>query len=153
MIDVAELKRLLPHRYPMLLVDRAMWTDDGTRLVVVKAVSCNEPWYDQIGDDDDHVYPGTLVVESWMQAAGVVLSLTGEVDVPCDHVMLAGKLSGLEFRRRVVPGDVLHHDVRLVRAVPGTVIVTGETRVDGEVVLSLERVVLAFRPAVVVGAS
>lgn len=147
MIDVAELKRVLPHRYPMLLVDRAMWTDDGTRLVVVKAVTCNEPWFDEIGDDDDHAYPETLVVESWMQAAGVVLSLTGVVDVPRDHVMLAGKLSGLEFHRRVVPGDVLRHDVRVVRVVPGTVIVSGETRVDGEVVLSLDRVVLAFRPA------
>ncbi|MCP2242211.1 3-hydroxyacyl-ACP dehydratase FabZ family protein [Lentzea aerocolonigenes] len=147
MIGVTEIKKLLPHRYPMLLVDGATWTDDGTRLVVVKAVSCNEPWYDEIGDDDDHAYPETLVVESWMQAVGVVLGLTGALDLPRDHVMLAGKLSGLEFRRRVVPGEVLHHDVRVVRAIPGTVIVSGETRVGGEVVLSLERVVLAIRPA------
>ena len=146
MIGVAEIKRLLPHRYPMLLVDRAMWTGDGT-LLVVKAITCNEPWYDDIGDDDDHGYPATLLIESWMQAAGVVLCLTGEVDVPAGHVMLAGKLSGLTFGRRVVPGDVLHHDVRVVRVVPGTVIVSGETTVGGEVVLSLERVMLAFRPA------
>ena len=78
MIGVAEIKRLLPHRYPMLLVDRAMWTDDGA-LLVVKAITCNEPWYDDIGDDDDHGYPATLLIESWMQAAGVVLCLTGGI--------------------------------------------------------------------------
>jgi 3-hydroxyacyl-[acyl-carrier-protein] dehydratase len=152
-IGIAEIRTLLPHRYPMLLVDRAEWTEDGARLVVTKAVTCNEPWYAELGDDEDHAYPETLVIESWMQAAGVVLSLTGELDVPPGHVMLAGKLSGLEFHRRVVPGDVLCHDVRLVRVVPGTVIVAGETRVEGEVVLSLDRVVLAFRSAEMLSAA
>lgn len=147
MIGVAEIKKLLPHRYPMLLVDRAVWTDDGTKLLVTKAVTCNEPWYEGLGDDSDHAYPETLVIESWMQAAGIVLSLGGEVDVPGDQVMLAGKLSGLEFHRRVLPGDVLCHDVRVVKVVPGTVIVAGETRAGGELVLTLDRVVLAFRPA------
>jgi 3-hydroxyacyl-[acyl-carrier-protein] dehydratase len=145
-IGLTEIRGLLPHRYPMLLVDRVTEVVGGTRLTAVKAVTCNEPWYAGLGDGDDHGYPETLLVESWMQAAGLLVCLgLGRVTAPGD-VLLAGRLTGLEFHRRVLPGDVLRHHVRLVKDLTSTVVVEGECLVDGEPVLSVSRALLAFRP-------
>ncbi|GLZ29092.1 3-hydroxyacyl-[acyl-carrier-protein] dehydratase FabZ [Lentzea sp. NBRC 105346] len=147
MTGLAEIKALLPHRYPMLLVDRVTSVSPGAGLTAVKAVSCNEPWYASVADSADHSYPFTLVVESWMQAAGLFVGLALDLDVPVGSVPMAGKLSGLSFERAVLPGDVLVHDVRLVKSLSDTVIVAGDTRVGGSIVVSFARVMLAFRPA------
>jgi len=71
----AEIKRVLPHRYPMLLVDRVVEIEPGIRLTARKAVSGNEPWYRDLADDTPatgYAYPPTLLVESWCQAAGLL---------------------------------------------------------------------------------
>lgn len=146
MTGVAEIRTLLPHRFPILLVDRVIELVPGEKIVAIKAVTCNEPWYAGLADTDDHRYPDTLIVESFMQAAGLLVKLGIEMDVPDGHVPIAGKLSGLEFHRRAVPGDVLTHEIRLVKRTSDTIIVAGECTVDGEVVVSFSRVMLAFRP-------
>jgi len=145
-IEVMDIKALLPHRFPMLLVDRVTEVVTGTRLTAIKAVTCNEPWYAGLADEDDHGYPEALLVESWMQAAGLLICLgLGRITAPGD-VMLAGKLSEVEFHHRVLPGDVLKHDVRLVKDLSHTVVVEGECLVDGAPVLSVAKALLAFRP-------
>ncbi|HEX6339803.1 3-hydroxyacyl-ACP dehydratase [Umezawaea sp.] len=146
MIEVTGVRALLPHRYPVLLVDRVTEVVEGARLTAVKAVTCNEPWYAGLSDEDDHAYPEGLLVESWMQAAGLLIRLgLGRVAAP-GEVMLAGKLTDVEFHHRVLPGDVLRHDVRLVKDLVHTVAVEGESLVDGTPVLSVSRALLAFRP-------
>ncbi|MEU6479397.1 beta-hydroxyacyl-ACP dehydratase [Streptomyces sp. NPDC047017] len=151
MIGISGIKRVLPHRYPMLLVDRVDELVPGERLVAVKAVTVNEPWYQDLAagaDDEQHAYPSVLLVESWCQAAGVLAAWDQpNPDVLAGQVMLFGSIADVVFRRPVLPGDVLEHRVRLVRALSDTVIFEGEALVAGEPVLEVGRVVMALRPA------
>ncbi|MDI5962457.1 hotdog domain-containing protein [Streptomyces sp. SL13] len=148
-MDAAEIKRSLPHRYPMLLVDRVLELVPGESLVAIKAVTCNEPWYSALDDAatvEGFGYPPTLLVESWGQAAGLLALRPGADTRTAGQVMLAGAMSGVEFLRPVHPGEVLEHRVRVVRAVSDAVIFEGESLVDGEVVMRLSHMVMAFRP-------
>ncbi|MBY8883171.1 3-hydroxyacyl-ACP dehydratase FabZ family protein [Actinacidiphila acidipaludis] len=150
MIDAAQIKGFLPHRYPMLLVDRVLELVPGESLVALKAVTCNEPWYQGLAEDaaeERFCYPQTLLVESWGQAAGLLAVQPGTAAAGLsDQVMLAGAMSGVEFLRPVYPGDVLEHRVKVVRALSDAVIFQGESLVGWEVVMRLSHMVMAFRP-------
>jgi 3-hydroxyacyl-[acyl-carrier-protein] dehydratase len=149
MIGVDEIKQILPHRYPMLLVDRVTEIAPGERLTALKAVTVNEPWY--AGGDTGDAYPMVLVVESWCQAAGVLASWeTRQPDVLSGQVMLFGSIADLRFHGPVLPGDVLEHRVRLVRSLTDAAVVEGESLVGDRTVLEVGRVVMALRPASVV---
>ncbi|MFE1791264.1 MULTISPECIES: 3-hydroxyacyl-ACP dehydratase FabZ family protein [Streptomyces] len=151
MLTTTGIKRVLPHRYPMLLVDRVTELVPEERLTALKAVTCNEPWYEGLAedaDDEGHGYPQTLLVESWCQAAGVLAAWDKpNPDVLSGQVMLFGSISDVVLHRPVYPGDVLEHRVRLVRALSDTVIFEGEALVGGETVMEVGRVVMAMRPA------
>jgi len=136
---------LLPHRYPMLLVDRVVEVVAGERLTAVKAVTYNEPWY---AEGADPRYPSALLVESWGQAAGI-LAVCGRPadDAACAQVMLAGAMTGIEFHRPVYPGDLVRHEVRVYRALSDTMIFEGESWVGEDIAMTLSRMVMAFRPA------
>jgi 3-hydroxyacyl-[acyl-carrier-protein] dehydratase len=146
MIGAKEIKSLLPHRYPMLLVDRVVEAVPGERLVALKAVTLNEPWYAVA--DVEPAYPGTLLIESWGQSAGLlgILSAGDDADF-AGQVMLFGSASGIEFHREVHPGDVVEHRVRLTRIVGDNLIFEGDSVVGGDTVITVERMVMAFRPA------
>ncbi|MGC4746958.1 3-hydroxyacyl-ACP dehydratase FabZ family protein [Micromonospora sp. DT201] len=147
----AQVRRLLPHRYPMLLVDRVPEVAAGDRLSAVKAVTWNEPCYAGLGEDagtEQLAYPQSLLIESWGQSAGLLAVLSAEQEQgPDSPVMLAGAMAGIEFRAAVYPGAVLRHEVRLERALSDTVVFAGETYVDDRLVVSYTRMVMAFRPA------
>ncbi|MFF4387428.1 3-hydroxyacyl-ACP dehydratase FabZ family protein [Streptomyces sp. NPDC001552] len=149
-MNAAEIKWMLPHRYPMLLVDRVLELVPGESLRAVKAITCNEPWYQHLGDDageEEFAYPQTLLVESWGQAAGLLAVHAGSPEGDLGgQVMLAGAMSGVEFLRAVYPGDVLEHRVRVFRALTDTVVFDGESLVDGQVAMTFSRMVMAFRP-------
>lgn len=150
MIGQHELKPILPHRYPMLLVDRVDSIEVGCRLAATKAVTCNEPWFQEIPDDapaSAYAYPVPLLIESWCQSAGI-LALWGR-DQPPDpetEVMLFGSISDVEVGRPVIPGDVLTHQVRLTRTVGETIVFEGECRVGSELVLAISSIVVTTRP-------
>jgi 3-hydroxyacyl-[acyl-carrier-protein] dehydratase len=133
----SEILRLLPHRYPVLLVDRVVDVVPGESLTALKAVSANEPWHTDPGD-----FPSTLLVESWCQAA-VLLSSWGEPDT--GRVALIGALADVEFHRPVAPGCVVRHSVRVLDARGDAVAFTGESSVDGQVVMTVGRVVTTTR--------
>lgn len=145
------IRAVLPHRFPMLLVDRVLERVPGERITALKAVSVNEPWYEGLSDgapDAAYDYPGVLVVESWCQAAGVLIAAENpNPDVLDGQVMLFGGISDVRFCGRVRPGDVLEHRVQLVRALTDTVIFEGTCHVDGRPVARIGRVVMALRPA------
>ncbi|MCM2387941.1 3-hydroxyacyl-ACP dehydratase FabZ family protein [Streptomyces albipurpureus] len=151
MLTISAIKKVLPHRYPMLLVDRVDELVPGERLVAVKAITCNEPWYQDLAEDagdEEHAYPQTLLIESWCQAAGVLAAWDKpNPDVMSGQVMLFGSISDVVLHRPVLPGEVLQHRVRLVRALSDTVIFEGECLSDGETVMEVGRVVMAMRPA------
>ncbi|MCS7483574.1 3-hydroxyacyl-ACP dehydratase FabZ family protein [Umezawaea endophytica] len=143
---VVEPREVLPHRYPMLLVDRVVGVVPGDWATAVKVISRNEPWYADSGDRQ--AYPEVLLVESWAQTAGIAIGADSpNPDVLSGSVMLFGSLSTVEFHRRVLPGDVLEHRVRVVKAVGDTVIFEGECVRQGETVFTVSRMVVTFRPA------
>ncbi|WEP00184.1 beta-hydroxyacyl-ACP dehydratase [Streptomyces sp. FXJ1.172] len=149
-MEAHEVRRSLPHRFPMLLVDRVLELVPGERLVAVKAVTCNEPWYRELGEDaapQEFAYPQSLLVESWGQAAGLLAVHGAGEALAGGQVMLAGAMSGVTFHRAAFPGDVLEHRVQLYRALSDTVIFDGHTTIDGEPAVTFTRMVMAFRPA------
>lgn len=146
-----EIRARLPHRFPMLLVDRVTEVVPGQRLTAVKAVTCNEPWYAALGPDtppDGYAYPRTLLVESWCQAAGVLATWDEpNPDVLDGRVMLFGSMSKVGFGPAILPGDVVEHHVTVTRQFSDTVIVKGTSRAAGRTVMTVDQVVMTLRPA------
>lgn len=151
MIEIGDIKRVLPHRFPMLLVDRVVEVVPGQRLTARKAITANEPWYAALGDagaPEAHAYPQALLIESWGQAAGLLAAWDQRnPDVLAGQVMLFGSMTGVRFHRPVLPGDVLEHRVRAVRRLSDAAIFEGESFVGSSIALEVERVVMALRPA------
>lgn len=150
MLTAAQIRRALPHRNPILLVDRVLEHTPGERIVTVKAVSLNEPYYARMADDAsdvDYAYPEVLALESWGQSAALLAALhTPDL---ADQVMLFGATGKVEISRRAFPGEVMEHHVSVTRSLGDTVIFEGESRIDGETAMTVGRMVLAFRPATV----
>ncbi|MFH9978828.1 3-hydroxyacyl-ACP dehydratase FabZ family protein [Streptomyces sp. NPDC017179] len=153
-MNTVQVERLLPHRFPMLLVDRVVDLVPGESVTATKAITRNEQCYRSVGARSAGVcleYPPTLLIESWGQTAGILATWRSPGEQgdahETDRVMLLGGLSGVVFHRPVLPGDVLLHRARLSRALSDTAIFEGETSCDGEVVMSVERMVMAFRPS------
>lgn len=143
---IVEPQDILPHRYPMLLVDRVVDVVPGATATAIKVISRNEPWYADGGDRQ--AYPEVLLVESWAQTAGIAIGAGDSgTDVLSGSVMLFGSLSTVEFHEQVMPGDVLRHRVRVVRSIGDTVILEGECEREGTTVFTVSRMVVAYRQA------
>jgi 3-hydroxyacyl-[acyl-carrier-protein] dehydratase len=134
------IRRVLPHRYPFLLVDRILEvSEDGTRAVAIKNVTANEPFF-QGHFPDRAIMPGVLIVEALAQAGGA--ALLGSAAREGKLAMLAG-LDGFRFRRPVVPGDTLRLEVTLLKMrgpigrVHGRALVDGELVAEGEITFAL----------------
>jgi 3-hydroxyacyl-[acyl-carrier-protein] dehydratase len=138
--DVGQVVDALPHRYPMLLVDRIVELVPGVSITAVKAVTVNEPWF---AGGTATAYPQALVIESWCQAACILAARPSAAD---DRMPLLGALSGVRLLGPVRPGDLLTHRARVTRAFADTWMFAGESLVDGSVVLEMERLTLALRP-------
>jgi 3-hydroxyacyl-[acyl-carrier-protein] dehydratase len=149
MNGVARIKRLIPHRFPILLVDRVSQVEVGRKLVAHKAVTVAEPCYAHIGDDaaeEDYSYPTSHLLESWAQAA--VLLICWEQpnpDVLAGKVELAAGIKGVELGRAVYPGDVLEHHAEIHRVVDDAAVVGGCSYVDGHKVLEVVQFTAALR--------
>lgn len=104
MLDINEIKKIIPHRYPFLLVDKIIECDDDSNIVGIKSVTMNEPFF-QGHFPDYPVMPGVLIVEAMAQVACIlamrVLKKEGH-----SSVFFTG-IDGVKFRKPVVPGDVL----------------------------------------------
>ena len=121
MMDVQQIQKLLPHRYPFLLVDRVVEIVPGQKLVAFKNVTTNEPFFN--GHFPGHpVMPGALIVEALAQLGGVLLEATvrGQGSTRELHALLT-IIERAKFRRPVSPGDQLRLEVEVKgwRVVPG----------------------------------
>jgi 3-hydroxyacyl-[acyl-carrier-protein] dehydratase len=135
-LEFADIRRVLPHRYPILLLDRVVALEPGVQLTALKAVSGNESCFRDAPDDG---YPPMLLVESWCQAAGVLAAWRPGSGGP--RPILLGALAGIRFIGRVQPGHLVEHRVRLERSVGDTSILSGQSLVDGEAVLRVGHVI------------
>jgi 3-hydroxyacyl-[acyl-carrier-protein] dehydratase len=136
-MDINEVMRHLPHRYPFLLVDRVLECEPGKRIVALKNVTMNEPHFP--GHFPHHpVMPGVLILEALAQAAAV-LSYVTENKLPDDSsvVYFAG-IDGARFKKPVVPGDQLILKVELLRNMRGIWKYATRAEVDGELVAEAE---------------
>lgn len=147
MIGLAEIMEKLPHRCPMLLVDRLIEFVPGERLTGVKAITGSEPWFRKAAPGEPVVFPPGLLIESWCQAA----ALLAVWDAPKPSVLggempLLGSLSDVTFEGPVEPGSVVLHHAQLVRDFGDTLIFQGSSTVDDRTVLRVGRMYMVIRP-------
>lgn len=105
-LDVNEIKECLPHRYPMLLIDRVQDLKLGESAVGIKCVTNNEPFF-QGHFPKRPIMPGVLIIEAMGQTAGVIVSKTMSLENSGGLVYFMS-MDGIKFRKLVEPGDVLH---------------------------------------------
>lgn len=131
MLGPKEIRAALPHRYPFLLVDRVLeLSDDGTRIVALKNVSANEPFF-QGHFPDEPIMPGVLIIEALAQAGGVLVSRTQRVS---NRMGVLAGVDGFRFRRPVRPGDTLRLEVTLTKMRGPVGKLQGRATVDGQLV-------------------
>ena len=144
-VDSAEIERLLPHRYPFLLVDRVVEFQKDKRVLAYKNVTCNEPYF--TGHFPGHpVMPGVLVIEALAQAGGLLTQLSRDPGAGDGQTFYLVKVDNAKFSRMVVPGDRLELDVELRRRIRNMAQYVGIARVDGEQVACAEILCAAARP-------
>lgn len=135
-IDVVTIQKLLPHRYPFLLVDRIVELEPHKRVVGIKNVTINEPFFQ--GHFPGHpVMPGVLVVEALAQAGGVLTQLSRGLSGG-DRLFYLVKVDNVRFSRMVVPGDVLELHVDIKRVIRNMTLYNCVAKVAGNEVASCE---------------
>lgn len=135
-LDVVAIQKLLPHRYPFLLVDRVVEFEPHQRVLCYKNVSGNEPFF--AGHFPGHpVMPGVLVIEALAQAGGILTQLTTQTTAD-GRLFYLVKIDSAKFSKMVVPGDRLDLEVTIVRNIRNMTLYSGIARVDGKQVASAE---------------
>jgi 3-hydroxyacyl-[acyl-carrier-protein] dehydratase len=136
-MDIHQILKLLPHRYPFLLVDRVISIDKGQRIQALKNVTINEPFF--TGHFPHRpVMPGVLMLEAMAQTAALLTFDTMGVAPDDKTVYYFAGIDGARFKRPVEPGDQLVMDVSLERAKAGIYKFKGVTRVGNEVACEAE---------------
>jgi 3-hydroxyacyl-[acyl-carrier-protein] dehydratase len=112
MLDIMEIKKMLPHRYPFLFVDRVLELVPGKSIVGIKNVTTNEPFF------EGHfparpIMPGVLIIAAMAQVAGILVYKTAETD---DNIVYVMSVEKAKFRKPVVPGDQLRFEVEALQS-------------------------------------
>jgi 3-hydroxyacyl-[acyl-carrier-protein] dehydratase len=137
MMDIHEILRLLPHRYPFLMVDRVIAIEKGKSIRSIKNVTINEPFF--VGHFPHRpVMPGVLMLEAMAQSAALLSFATEGVTPDDKTVYYFAGLDAARFRRPVEPGDQLVMDVSLLRHKGGIYKFKGEARVGEELACEAE---------------
>jgi 3-hydroxyacyl-[acyl-carrier-protein] dehydratase len=134
-MDIAKITSLLPHRYPFLLVDRVIEVEPGARLVAIKNVTINEPFF-QGHFPEKPVMPGVLIIEALAQATGLLAMESEEVAGRAIYYLVG--VDKARFKRPVVPGDQVQLEVSVLKTRRGIWTFAGKATVDGAVCASAE---------------
>lgn len=136
-MDIHGVLRKLPHRYPILLVDRVLEIESGVRIKAIKNVSINEPYF--LGHFPQRpVMPGVLMLEALAQAAALLSFESAGKDADENSVYYFAGIDGARFKRPVEPGDQLLLEVTLIRAKSGIFKFAARASVDGELAVEAE---------------
>ena len=128
--DAGWIRSVLPHRYPMLLVDRVLEIEPDQRIVAMKNVTINEHFFEGHFPDRP-VMPGVLIIEGLAQTGGILL--LGDPDRRAGKLVYFMSIERARFRRPVVPGDQLRYEVEVLRLRESHAKLEGRALVDGQV--------------------
>ena len=135
MLDVNEIMKLLPHRFPFLLVDRVLEIDPEKKIVGLKNVTMNEPFFP--GHFPGHpVMPGVLIVEAMAQVAAILVYSSSDDNK--DKITYFVGIDKTKFRKPVVPGDQLRLELEVIGCRRGIYTFSGKAYVDGKLVTESE---------------
>jgi 3-hydroxyacyl-[acyl-carrier-protein] dehydratase len=141
-LRIAEIMRLLPHRYPFLLIDRIIEVDGDRRIVAIKNVTINEPFF--VGHfPDAPVMPGVMIVEAMAQAGAIMGLLHCSPETIKNSLVYFIGIDDARFRRPIVPGDQLRIEVDVLRhkgrvwKMKGQVLVEGELAAEATLLSSI----------------
>jgi UDP-3-O-[3-hydroxymyristoyl] N-acetylglucosamine deacetylase/3-hydroxyacyl-[acyl-carrier-protein] dehydratase len=130
-LGIDEIMKALPHRYPFLLVDRILEIEEKKRIVGLKNVTINEPFFQ--GHFPGHpIMPGVLIIEAMAQVGGILLM--GQIEGYETKVVYFMSLDNVKFRRPVKPGDQLRFELDMLQIRGMVCKMRGVAKVDGEVV-------------------
>ncbi|MEO6056138.1 MAG: UDP-3-O-acyl-N-acetylglucosamine deacetylase [Gemmatimonadales bacterium] len=134
-MDIGRILDVIPHRYPFLLVDRILEVEGTKRIVGIKNVTINEPFFQ--GHFPGHpIMPGVLIIEAMAQVGGMLL--LGTIEDPDQKVVYFMSLDNVKFRRPVLPGDQLRCELEMIQNRGRTCRMKGVAYVDGNVVCEAE---------------
>ncbi|HXI21025.1 MAG TPA: 3-hydroxyacyl-ACP dehydratase FabZ [Gemmatimonadales bacterium] len=134
-MDILDILRSVPHRYPFLLIDRVLEIVPGSKIVALKNVTINEPFFQ--GHFPGHpIMPGVLIIEAMAQAGGLLLM--DQIPDRDRKVVYFMALDNVKFRKPVVPGDQLRMEVEMLQFRGKVARMKGTALVDGKVVAEAE---------------
>jgi 3-hydroxyacyl-[acyl-carrier-protein] dehydratase len=149
MLELPDIMRILPHRPPILLVDRVLEFEAGVRIVATKTVSASEPCYTGLADPlpaADYAYPTSLLIESFGQSGALLWLCTAQAKgTTVEGTLIFAQARDCVFTGRVFPGDVLRHEVRMDHLVGDNAFMTGETWVDDRRIATMGSVLAVAR--------
>ena len=135
--DVMEIMKYLPHRYPFLLVDRILELVPGEKIIALKNVTINEPFF-QGHFPGAPVMPGVLIVEAMGQAGGVLAYVSNPQEDPEDYLIYFTGLDKVRFRKPVLPGDQMIMELTLIKQRAKVFKMAGKVFVDEKLVAEAE---------------
>lgn len=130
-LDIEKILKILPHRYPFLLVDRVLELEKGKSIIAIKNVTYNEPFF-QGHFPVKKVMPGVLIIESVAQAGGILLYHS--IPDPENVLVFLSAIHNAKFRKPVIPGDQLRLEAELTKLRKKVSYLKGKVYVDGEIV-------------------
>jgi len=134
-MDIEKIQRLLLHRYPFLLVDRVLECEQGERLLAIKNVTINEPFF-QGHFPNKPVMPGVLIIEALAQATGLLAMETNEASSEMIYYLVG--VDKARFKRPVVPGDQLKLEVTVIKERRGLWTFAATATVDDKICATAE---------------
>ena len=134
MYGIEEIKNILPHREPFLMIDKVIENIPGDTTKAIKAVSANE-WYFQGHFEKTKVMPGVLICECCFQAGALLIAHRIGADQAAKGIPVVTRIQDARFRRMVRPGEMLHVEVALDDVLDNAYFMTGRVTVDGKPVV------------------
>lgn len=137
MIGIQEIMDILPHRYPFLLIDKILEMEMGKRIVGIKNVTMNEPFF-QGHFPGRPIMPGVLIIEAMAQTGGVLALKSVPPEQVKNKVILFMSIDKAKFRKPVIPGDQLRFEIDVVRQRSNIMSLKAQALVDGAVAAEAE---------------
>jgi 3-hydroxyacyl-[acyl-carrier-protein] dehydratase len=136
-MNIQEIQALLPHRYPILLIDRVLDIVPGQSLTAIKNISVNEPQFNGHFPGNP-IMPGVYMIEAMAQASGILVFRTENIAPDENHTYYLAGVDKARFKRPVVPGDQLRLEVKLLKTKRGIWVFEGKAYVEDALAVSCE---------------